>query len=354
MLRLFTTNITTARPILTNLKLENYLDKFNKYIDVVINYYNNTHIYVNRPNKLVDLINSLPVKVNSSIEDIIFDLQTNEDYLLKHFGIASDISKSKVFKNTILNNTKEFYISMEIDIDDITYNNYKDISTVKCVYHNLTEIGPFYPQNSKTTIKDFTTAIYEIDVVALGIQFYYWLREQYMLDNDTDIARFVATIVIPNTIKSITNYSLINRYILNMEKDPNISKIPIDIPDFTDKLDREYEKLVDRIFSFKKEKYEDYLFSIPLIESNVLEVLKFNNTFWSSNNKWILWYSRIDIIKKLLSLSKDAKRINNKWISYLKLELRNAINSNIISRVPDDEIELILEIELNNLLKETK
>jgi len=327
---------------ITNSKLDWLLLKLGLQVRRLKNYYYSRNFYIDRPNILVSLLEHLPVRYDSSKEELsdidIYDVPIND--------LVSIKSKGRILANNVFVNVSEIFEIHKGDWVNMDEINYLDFSPIKCLYHTLDNIGPIYPKDYDYASEVTDYAVFSIDITILSQQFFFWLNEQVENDKDTDPARYVASVLLPNLIDSITNISLINRFIRLTEDVENVNVITNinGIYDLSSKIDEELLRLHKKLDT-KPMYYTDYLYNIPDITSNILHTLSLSNIPFNSQNEWLVYFTRFPYVNYLLSLDK-LKTMNKPYITELKNEIKQ-IRRSVLPKLNDHYvIKSILETEI--------
>jgi len=300
-------------------KLEYVKHIFNSYIIYIKNYYGNNDRYVKRPNKLVTLIESLSIDISKSNTDVFIDLDINSKYITNTLGFITNINKNTdSFSNTIIDKNNEYII---INNDSFNYLSKDDcVSSLKCIYHDSDNVLLAHPKVISLSDKTF---IYTLNATKLGMSYYYWSKEQLMLDKDVDVARFVFEITLTEVIDSLLDVSLFNRYI-NLSNNSPVSDFinfnVFNLPDVSKYIDKAYIWVLKH-YKNTNITYEEYLINIPLYSSNALDFIQLPYIQSDKRNKWIFYMSRFYYILHLLNhvdnkRNKDSLNILLKSITY--------------------------------------
>jgi len=113
-----------------------------------------------------------------------------------------------------------------------------------------------HPYGKNLTFGNFI--IYKVDVVALTLQYYYWLKEQLENKEDTNIALFLHQIPFINLINSYNEITLTN-FILTYENKEDLITVYdrvdssiLNIDNYLIKVAKEWKKILN------KRRYTDY------------------------------------------------------------------------------------------------
>ena len=314
--------------------------KYTGYINKVISYYSTSSQYVKRPNELITIINSLGINFNKSYLEVFDDISNNSSYISNNVGIINTTNKNDTPLNgCIVNDMDEFLLLDDSSFDFSSYDSC--LTPIKCIYTTLDNNFLTHPKKFTDTLSD-DYSVYKVNSNMLGMAFYYWGKRQIFLERDTDIGRFLYEVVLTNTISSINDLALFNRFIKLKHSLPVrgfVNDNPFETADFDDKVDKMFAWINSH---YKKHNvpYSSYLVNIPLLSSrNCLEVMDINIGYYNKRNKWIIWLSRLPIIIFLLE-NIDSKN-NKDTINDLEVELGYAYRNRVFD-LKDDKSNTLL------------
>jgi len=358
-------DITSANSTLNNVhiingKLNTVLDRIQNDLEKSLSYYYNSDNYTKRPNILINLINNLEIDVNEDETNLYTYLDTNAIYVSKDSYITSSLDRGKVLKNNVVSDSNEIFIYTEIySMFEINKNNYKDIISLRNIHNTINSINTTHP--SKIDICDLYNDlfIYEIDVVAMALQYYYWAKEQIILERDTDIARFIFTIVLNNTTTSILNISLFNRY-MSIGNNEELDKLALNINPFSTgdhyaKFDSLAKNHLHTVIKKKTLYIPDLLNNLPLVNNkNALDILTLDITYLNKQNNWVISLSNIVKLNHILTFLGEISIDKNKYlVNNIRIELKYFSRNSDVDSIKNTFVKSMLAeniIKLNNLI----
>jgi len=329
-------------------RYESLTFKHNSYLNKVLSYYGTSSMYIKRPNPILSLINSLGINFNLPYIEMYDSISSDSNYLANTIGFVNTTNKnSKPFNSSIIKDMNEYII---LDDSSFNFSNYDECLTpIKCIYTTLDSIFLTHPTKYSSTSED-DYSIYSININMLGMAYYYWGKRQIFIERDTDIARFLFEVIFTNTIPSINDLSLLNRF-TRLKLGSDVSSFINDNPFDVMRLDRNIDSMFEWIISHYKKhsvKYTSYLENIPLlISKDSLEVLPIDIGYYNKRNKWLLWLARLPYIIFLLETIDDKD--NKDTINDISIELDYA-ERNQVFNLKDKNTMLIL----NNLVSKVK
>jgi len=340
---------------LTNPSLDRYLEVYNYSISKIMDYYKSENFYVKRPNILVSILENMEIGPHLSKEDIVSYLDSNINYISRNFDIVSDGNTGDILHNVITHNSNEIFMLTDIyNPFDIDESNYEDIESIRCIYNTDNMFNISHPYRIKH-LTGSDIVIYELDLMALGLQYHYWSKEQIELDRDIDPARFLYSIPLTNLIKSYTDITLFNGFIdlWNGDDIPDTVRYnPIVVVDPTTNVKKGYIDLIKNLKKNKYMLYVDLLNSIPLLTDTALQSLRLNKLYYTLQDRWVMWLSRIEYIYWLLdSYGIEGIKRNEKYVKELLIDIKNSERDGTFRRIPKN---MVIDMFFNMLLSNVK
>lgn len=323
---------------------------FDRDLNNIKRYYRNKDSFINNNNMLIRLIKSFDLDF-SSLENYL-------DYVTKVYRskvrlnkITSNFNKGEVFENVIYNR-KEFFLLVD-KLDKVDFErDWKDYDSIRVLKHSFTDLSMNHPDRVSYEENEFDYMIYEIDVIGMMTQYYYWVKERNMMDRSTNPMYFVYQILMTNTIPSFNDIAIFNRFsnkLYGRESNPSKSRHTFAVRSFDSFIDK---MSLEFIKDFKKSKdfYEKTLLNFKVLsKDNIKDSFKIRSLEITSNNRGLLLLSRLRIIEFLLDLSgKAGKRANNIRISLLRVLIKRMENNKDFQYITDD-IYFLIETEIDYL-----
>jgi len=325
-------------------RLQHYLYS---YMYAINDYYRHNHEYVKRPNMLVSLVELLEIDVNDDIIDVYNKLDTTAYYVCNQLGINT-FSKhnDKPFKDTIIDDNNEYFLYVN-DSFDFYENDYTKDSALKMMGSSITDIFLTHPKKFTNSylFKDYS--VYSINPVMIGVQYYYWYKEQIELLNDADPARFVYEVLLVNVIPSIINRTSINRYIAMVDGDfvnSFTNDNPFNIPSIDKYVTDMYKWYIKDISKHNHMRYDEYLKTlISITGDSFLDIVQMPNIPYSKRNGWIYWLCVLDILNLLLTqvdkkMNMDIITNTTKKLTYNERSKYFDIDNMFTKEILDDKL----------------
>lgn len=331
-----------------------YLLEVNKIKD----YYRKRDRAVNNSHILSRMVNMLAPNYTADDFEYFKIVDSNAKYVSRQFGIVSNISKGKVFENELYrSNSSEILLYVESDIDlDTIKLTWDNKSPLRCIHSDSTIINFSFPY-ANVDLPAQTYTIYEIDVTLMLMMYKYWAVERVSNDMSINPNVFIATYVLPNTIDSMLDMSLFNRFLAiasGSKVDPNIfNPHPFTILNYADGIDSIYKDVL-RDVRGEKLFLEQLLKSIPMVtEDDALAVTKVNHKYYTRQSLWVLWLAKIRTIRRLLYiLGKKGRGMNRNLITRLPYIFKTILNR--VSDIEDHVPEYIYEDFVSEITKVKK
>ena len=312
MLNIFTRKTDSSNiqlPKAIDPKYEFYIGRIDVELDRLVNYYRNRERAVNNAHFLTRIVKQLTGSTTIPVLDYYRQVDTNARYISRMFDIVSNIHSGKILRNMLRrDNSPELFIYKNSEYDVFSYeDNWRDIESVKIIHNTNTDLDYELLYNTRKDTGEDSLTVYEIDLVSMCMQYYYWCKERRSLSSSTDANVFIATIVIPNILYSYTNVAIYNRFMTIARGHDNIDfelNHPIQVTDHSDNLDKYLAKSFDYL-SNRTISVEQILYSILVgYDRTAMDVLKYSNKYPNLQSIWGLYVSRIthvaDIVQYIL------------------------------------------------------
>jgi len=325
----------------------------NDSLFTVRNYYTDKDLFVRKPNILVTLINSLNIDFTKDPTDVFIHLTETAYYRANSLKLVTSNNKNSFsFNNTVIRNMDEYFIYTEDTFDYTDDINYFNLTPIKCIHNTLDHVFLTHPQKFNDTLKGFDYSIYSIDVIMLGMQYYHWYKYRMFMSESTDAAKFIYGIPLVNSINSIFDINLSNRFIRKMN-DEDVSDYTnhnvFNLRDDSKRIDKLLDFYVKQMSKDNRIYYSEALYGIPLmITNNALDIINIPQIRYNTNNKWMAWLLRIDYFIFLLTFI-DSK-LNRDTISEIKMLLNYDIGNRVFD-IPNKDLKFTLQEKIYNLTK---
>jgi len=331
-----------------NLVKKMYARELNRVKD----YYRNREYNYDNNNMFIKLIKTLARDNTLPVLDYLEYINTDAKYAISRFGFVSNRSHGSVMDNVLLERESSeafLYIDNAIDILDME-TGWRDYESIRVISSDITDI--YYPTLFKYTRPAGRITIYEVDIKAIMLQYYYWSKERKALDRDTSANVFFPTVVIPNISNSIIDQAIWNRFKSFVIDEPMVisrMRHPIALIDYTKGID---SVLLDIIKDVRDTSIpvSQLLKTIPNItNSDTYHTLQITKSYYNKQSKWILWVARLNdivIIHKLLG--DRGYKLNRALFNSLPYELKlmNRRESTYVGWLdPLTEVSILADIE---------
>ena len=215
----------------------------------------------------------------------------------------------------------------EFDVEDAVVN-WRDLEPITVLRHPFTDLSLGRPDGQYEASDETGIAVIAINVAMLALQYRRWVEEEKYASEDTKqtMHQFVSRYPLTNMVASHLDVAVFNRLAATLNEEPTqpFKRVhPFYIPDYTDKVDRVLEKLLD-IQRSRRTAFDHMLAAIPLITADtMLDAMRLPQVVPTRQIKWALIVARIPLIKFLVKLNNDTQNPTNKmYLSKLRLALR--------------------------------
>lgn len=280
----------------------NYTDSINN----LISYYNFRNTVVNNKNLLVRIIKNAFPGLDTDIFGYVKDLEINADYTARHFKLTNNKSVGDFHRNVfysgksieIINHVVYDYNFLDIDKD------YTKYSPLRVVYTEETDLDLHLLDGTKVKTKPSLTVV-ELDITLMLLMYRAWCRRRIKFGLSINACTFVSTIVIPNTIRTMVDHIIFNRFICKAKgiSIPEFKlKHKLYVVDYSRGIDSVLDKVVDDIVNTNIPLYK-FINTIPtLYYDDMFSALRLGRRLYTRQSKWTLWMSRVHYINILLDL----------------------------------------------------
>jgi len=318
-------DIDTNYPIKTYFKWNVLKKMYIGELAKVVEYYRDRNAAIENSNILVRLLKSLIGDIHSDVLEYMTYSEGDIKYLVKQFHFVSNISDGKTLKNVIFEGqSSEIFLSIEESPDPITMaDTWEDYQSIRVIDTDIDDV--YYPVPFRYE-KPYGTSIFEINIMGMLLQYYYWANQRESIDRDTSPNVFLSNIVFPNITYSLVDYAIWNRFKAialgnAIEYEPR--KHPVYLIDYTKGIDK---VLMDVIKNSSNSSIyvTELLKTIPtIVNDNMYETLRLHKSYYNKQSKWVLWVSRIDDIVTIhKTIGKRGYKINRGLYNIIPYDLK--------------------------------
>lgn len=363
MISLFLEHYDINYPITYLPRINSIVSNYITTLDRLKSYYFLKKESLSRPNLLLNYLSLLPIDLEEAPYDLAMKLNTVAIYLAKQIGIVSKYNTGKIVEDTIIPDCTEIFLYAPNNKIIYTENqDYLKLTPIRCIYTTIDVPFITHPQNFKGCYPGSDTTIYEIDGVALGMQYYYWAKEQLELELGIDPAKYMYMIALTNTIDNLLDHTLFNRFLTFETEDKLPSFInynPISIRNDIDKLDTAFKRLDVFFNKTKNIPYEQFLLNIPGISNKTsYEYLQINHRHYTAHSEWVIWLARLRYIYLIIKLlGKEGYRRNRDLINAYRIDIKYFKQTNKLNTVDDISVKHYIETymeKIESLIKDLK
>lgn len=326
----------------------------------ITSYYNKKRTYVKRPNMLVSILENMDIDITGTPEDNYDNLSASVHYLANNHGLINSSNlMDKPLNGNIIRDTDEYIlVNEDINNDVFTYTegfDYTTFSSLKCIYTTIDDVFLTHPYEYEYgTGLDYS--IFTLDLIGLGMQYYYWVIDMIDKEEDTDPARFIYEIILTNVINTLFDNALAKRLMDMYYKRTlglHTSLAPIRTTAINNYLNKLLIKTLNNLHKITgRSRIEKIMQNIPMIINNDFSYLVLlPDTLFNKRNLWAIWLARLEYTNFLL---KVAGRSENKAIiNYLDKNMSLYEHGKYFS-FEDEKTRDRFEYLLNNLKQTIK
>jgi len=306
-------------------------------------YYRNREYNFGNSNPLVRLVKTLSRSPDLTALEFLSYIDIDTEYIVKQFDFVSNLSSGKVLDNVLFSgDSREIFLYVDNAVDPMTLkSDWRTYESIKVVKTDITNIN--YPVLFRYDKISPGITVFEIDVKAIMLQYYYWVKERLLADRDTAANVFIPTVVVPNISNSLVDRVIWNRFKLLATGEPIDNygpKHPISLIDYQTGIDEILLDIADD--NLDQSIYMSQLLkTIPaIIENDQYDAMQISKSYYNKQSQWALWVSRlediIDLHKMLgvagyrknrdlfIKLPYEVKQLNRRSTEYEdKLDLYN-------------------------------
>jgi len=258
--------------------------------------------------------------------DYLDRISVNAPYIAKQLGIVSNLNTGETHTNVLFEgSSSEIFLYVDNAIDPLEMESvWEDYQSIKVIKTDVTDIN--YPVLFKYAKYTPGVTIFEIDIKAMMLQYYYWSKARLLEDRGIAANIFLPTIVIPNISDSLVDYAIFNRFNTIVTGDYEFDTPqhhPISIIDYSKGIDGVLEKVVKDVVNTNIY-LTQLLRTIPAINvSDMYVLLQIDKSYYNIQSKWVLWVSRLgEIVELHKILGKKGRRINTPLYNRLPYEIK--------------------------------
>jgi len=251
-------------------------------------------------------------------------------YLTKQFLLVDSHSQGKVLTNVLMSgSSNETFIVVDNTTDLLgAADNWKELESIRVISSDITDVN--YPVLFDYYKYSPGLTMFEIDLRAIAVQYYYWAKTRVYGDLAININVFFPMVVIPNILNSLMDIAIWNRYksiASGMTIVDNDNKKPIALIDYTTGIDDVLSKVAKHLDG-NSYYVTQLLRSVPMITSDsAYDVLRLSISIYTRQSLWSLWVSRADDITVIYNtMGKRGHRINKMLFNRLPYVVRNMRN----------------------------
>lgn len=312
-------------------------------LETVKNYYYNKPFAVRSNHLLVKLLNSIGVPFSYNLERFSDIVDAKAFHLAMHLRISSPLYRGNIFRDIFYGGDIDEVIVAVDDYFNPEYvtENWKTVSAVTVIQHPKSDLNLMLP-NGKYLGDESGTAVFGLNIAMLAVQYRAFLYEEFKVleggESPKSTSQFIHMFVLPNMLDSHLDIALFNRaynLLTNTSMGVSQRKQPFNVTDYTDKVDKVYQTLID-YYSGSNRHYASILSGFPVPSAGTLaQALLLPNNAPTKQSIWTNVIARLPALDFLTLLAKNNgnnsdRTINNMIVRYFKLYENDKALDNIL------------------------
>jgi hypothetical protein len=300
---------------------------------------------VDNSNLLVRMLMALDLDVSLSYGEYLVSITDKWEDLNNHFETTSFSDKGIVFDNIIA--TKN--VALVTHLDGGTKGDWKEMVPLKFISTKSTSLQFKDLAKDYVTDDDYVTHM-SLDIMEFALMYRGWKINKSSRDLDTGIANFIYSYVIPNTMTSLYNLSIINRYfMIDLDNDDVRTHGQFTIKSRYNLVDRFITDNRDYLLK-QVETYDFYLASIPVYKSTASSALLLDFQQMGLNLLTFSVASRVRVFSNIRDYfdngTGNVNYINNDILNevWLKTTIVNSNKTMLKSKIVDDECRILIDM----------
>jgi hypothetical protein len=284
-----------------------------------VDYYRNRNHAINNSNVLVRLVKTMYQDTTIPVLDYLSYIDNDAPYIARQFNMVTNGNKGRVLENVVFEgNSDEVFVVVDHTVDPFEFaDTWRDFQSIRVIKTDSTDINYPIPFDYEKKLSGIT--IFEIDIKAMMLQYYYWSKERVSEERGTSANVFLPSVVLPNIAYSLTDYAIWNRLKMIHSgldiPDSNI-KHPLYLIDYTKGIDDVLKNIV-------KDNTNTSIYVTQLLKTvpamfseSAMDVLYIYKDYYTMQSKWVLWVARLSEIVAIHKLiGKRGVRINKSLYS---------------------------------------
>lgn len=311
----------------------------------IIEYYRNRERAVKNTHYLSRLLSASLPDIRLNEYDYLNIANSSAIYIAKQFKITSSVNMGAIHKSIFYgDNSYEALLFVKGNVDYFAIKDYFiNYSPIRVIYSEDSDMDYYIPYSNK----NFTTprlSVYEIDLVGMLVQYRWWAKWRLSNGDSTNPNVFIATIVLPNMMCTIFDFSIYNRFINISRMIPNekpINRHPFSIIDMSNVMDRVLLDVYNKVHDQNKE-LSHILKFIPMVYyKDAKELLDIKHRYNNTNTEWLIVLSRVFVVRDMLNIMGERGMDTNlNLVNEIKITFRYLESRHIkLDSIPMDGIK---------------
>ena len=335
----------------------------NRNLRTTIDYYQNRKFAVKGNHLVARMLTSMSVSIDRDIEQLYNLVEAKTMHIGMHFKLSSSVYKGDIFNGVFYGEgTKEIIMVTNNFINPYYIErNWKNIQAIKVISHPKSDLSLLLP-NGKAYSAEPGLACIEINLPALVIQYYCFMKEQYARIKDSltaaPISVFIHSYVLPNMLYSHLDHCIFNR-VYNLVMGAPMGEPQFRHPFTLINYDNKVDKCLTEITDYVKQTDLDFntiLRTFPVVsKANFKELLKLPEQAPTRQIVSSEFLARMKAIDFLVNINpNNGKTKNAGEINYINRVIKHNERDSVFGQLFDQEDFASLRSKLMLITKQLK
>ena len=280
----------------------NYKDS----IDNLINWYNLKSGRINNKHILSNIIARACPGYTMELIPYFKHVATNAKYIASTFKLVNNRSAGAVYSNIFYKeNSYEIICEVEQEYDILKVEeNYLSYTPLRVIYTEETDLDFHLVNGTKSKPRPQLT-VFELDITLMLLMYRAWARRRAKFNLGIDANSFIYNIIIPNTIRSMVDLIIFNRFI-HIAKGIHIPmfklKHKIYVLDYSRGVNDTLVRVAKDMLNTRSPLLQ-FINTIPTIYyKDMFSTLRLGRSVYTHQSLWSAWISRVKYIDAILDI----------------------------------------------------
>jgi hypothetical protein len=324
-----------------------------------IEQYYHSRVYAVKSNHILQyILDDLSVPMQYEPHRYVEACRARAAFVSKTVGLTSEIGFGKIHQGPFYGPGSQeilLYTDTWFDVDAVL-NNWQNVISVKPLLHCRSDLNLMLPNGKKSGTESGLSTI-SINIAMLALQYRQFSLDQYKRMTAKNgllgSSHFIHMYVLPNMMGPHIDLVIANRLMNLYYGKPmgqGLMRHAFAISDYSQKVDRILNKVLERLKSTKLSDAEILGFIPSIFNSSMLKALQMPDYAPTRQIWWSLLLSRLDIMKFILDIGllSTGYHLFMPDINQLKIDLYRLKRENILKNV----LPFDLYYDYNDIIEE--